>query len=171
MNKEFEAYGIELTKFLIENVSMPDDVKKEIFDYTRLDVIDLDKLSKFKAAKSIEIAANNDGMAGAGMGFAMTGMMGKMFTESEPSNKNSTKQESNANHVPPPIPGALIFYAVINGQQAGPYTMEVLQEMALQKKITKETLFWFPGMENWTMAGQLPELKHLFTIIPPQIPE
>ena len=47
---EFEKYGIEVTKFLIENVSMPEEIKKEIFELSRLNAIDLDKLAKMKAA-------------------------------------------------------------------------------------------------------------------------
>ena len=49
---EFEKYGLEVTKFLIENVSMPPEIKEEIFELSRLNAIDLDKLAKLKAAKS-----------------------------------------------------------------------------------------------------------------------
>ena len=69
---EFEKYGIEVTKFLIENVSMPEEIKKEIFELSRLNTIDLDKLAKLKAAKALEKAAENEsGTAGAGMGMGM----------------------------------------------------------------------------------------------------
>lgn len=61
MQPEFMSVGISLEKFFIENVSMPEELKKEIFEYTRLDKIDLDKLTKFKTAKAIEAAVLNDG--------------------------------------------------------------------------------------------------------------
>lgn len=51
MTPEFNSVGISLEKFYIENISMPEDLKKEIFEYSRLNKIDLDKLTKFKAAK------------------------------------------------------------------------------------------------------------------------
>ncbi len=64
---EFELYGIEITKFLVENVSMPEEIKKEIFELSRLNVIDLNKLAQIKAAKALEKAAENQsGTAGAG---------------------------------------------------------------------------------------------------------
>ncbi|MCD8032180.1 MAG: SPFH domain-containing protein [Bacteroides sp.] len=69
IHDDFSAYGMEVTKFLIENVSMPEEVKKEIFELSRLDKIDLDKLARLKAAKAIETAAANpSGTAGAGVG-------------------------------------------------------------------------------------------------------
>lgn len=61
MSPEFESVGISLEKFYIENVSMPEDLKKEIFEYSRIDKLDLDKLTKFKTAKAIEAAAQNEG--------------------------------------------------------------------------------------------------------------
>ena len=68
MSPEFESVGISLEKFYIENVSMPEDLKKEIFEYSRIDKLDLEKLTKFKTAKAIEAAAQNEGgTAGAGM--------------------------------------------------------------------------------------------------------
>src|SRR5690606_36680375 len=72
MQPEFERLGIGLEKFYIENVSMPEELKKEIFEYSRLDKLDMAKLSQFKAAKAMEAAAKNEGgTAGAGMGMGM----------------------------------------------------------------------------------------------------
>ena len=34
---QFEEYGIEVTQFLVENVSMPEEIKKEIFELSRLE--------------------------------------------------------------------------------------------------------------------------------------
>lgn len=164
MKAEFEEYGIELTKFVIENVSMPDGIKDEIFEYTRLNAVDIDKLTKIKVAKAIEKAASNDGTAGAGIGYAMAGMMGQIFA--------GNKQDNNsAAPVPPPVPPVLSFFAVINGEQAGPYDTNVLKQMANQNKFTRSTLVWQAGMENWKIAGELPELKSIFEILPPPIPK
>jgi len=62
MQPEFNRVGIELEKFYIENVSMPEELKKEIFEYRRLDKLDMAKLSQFKAAKAMEAAAKNEGV-------------------------------------------------------------------------------------------------------------
>jgi membrane protease subunit (stomatin/prohibitin family) len=168
---EFEKYGIEVTKFLIENVSMPEEIKKEIFELSRLNVIDLNKLAQMKAAKAMEKAAENQsGTAGAGMGmgmgFAMANQMGQTFTGGQP----QQQPQGQAAPTPPPIPPALTFFAVINGQQAGPYDLNTIKQMATQKQLMPETLVWREGMANWTAASEVTELKSIFGSIPPPIP-
>ena len=165
---EFEKYGIELTKFLIENVSMPEEIKKEIFELSRLNAIDLNKLAQMKAAKAMEKAAENQsGTAGAGMGmgmgFAMANQMGQTFTSGQTQTQNTTP--------PPPIPPNLTFHLVINGQQAGPYDLNALKQMVINNQFTKETLVWREGMANWTAASQVPELNSIFGTVPPPIPQ
>ena len=169
---EFGQYGIEVTKFLIENVSMPDEIKKEIFELSRLNAIDLNKLAQMKAAKAMEKAAENQsGTAGAGMGmgmgFAMANQMGQTFTGGQ---QQQPQNQQAAPPTPPPVPPALTFHAVINGQQAGPYDMNTLKQMAMQNQLTKEVLVWREGMANWTAAGQVPELSSIFGSVPPPIP-
>lgn len=165
---EFEKYGIEVTKFLIENVSMPEEIKKEIFELSRLNSIDLNKLAQIKAAKALEKAAENDsGTAGAGMGmgmgFAMANQMGQMYGGNQ-------QQTAQPGAVPPPIPPALTYFVVLNGQQAGPFDVNTLKQMAAQNQFTKETLVWREGMGNWTASGQVAELNSVFGSVPPPIP-
>ena len=174
MQKEFNVYGIELNKFLIENISMPEEVKKEIFELSRLEKIDLNKLAKMKAAKAMEVAAGNEsGTAGAGMGmgmgFAMANQMGQSFTQ-QPQQQAPQQQVPQAPPPPPPIPPALTFHAVINGQQAGPYDMNTLQQLVSQNQVSKETLVWRQGMANWIAVAQVPELNNLFGAVPPPLP-
>lgn len=174
MQEEFNAYGIELTKFLIENVSMPEEIKKEIFELSRLDSIDLDKFAKIKAAKAIEKAAENEsGTAGAGMGmgmgFAMANQMGQAFA---PQQKQSQQQAAQpaAGGAPPPIPVAETFHVVVNGQQSGPFDMGTLQQMISKNQISKESLVWKQGMAAWTAAGQVTSINNLFGSVPPPLP-
>jgi membrane protease subunit (stomatin/prohibitin family) len=162
---EFKEYGIEVTKFLIENVSMPEELKKEIFELSRLNSIDLNKLAKMKAAKAMEKAAENQsGTAGAGMGmgmgFAMAGQMGNAF---------SSEQKSPASG-PPAVPKELSFYLVISGKQAGPFNLAKIEEMAKNKEIDKNTLAWKEGMSDWLPSCEIDELKKAFTSVPPPIP-
>lgn len=169
MNSEFESYGLSLTKFLIENVSMPEEIKKEIFELSRLSKIDLGKLAQMKAAKAMEKAAENpSGTAGAGlgmgMGFAMANQMGNMFTQQQ-----SQPQQPSAG-APPPIPQAMAFFVAVNGQQSGPFDMNTLQNMVSQNQLTRETLVWRQGMTAWLAAGQVAELSSIFGSVPPPIP-
>lgn len=173
MKPEFMNYGIDLTKFLIENISMPEEIKKEIFELSRLNAVDLNKLTQMKAAKAMEAAAANpSGTAGAGMGmgmgFAMANQMGQAFTQQQPP---QSTQPSAAG--PPPVPGAppaLSFFVAVNGQQTGPFNMDTLKQMAGKQELTKESLVWREGMSNWQPAGDLGELKDVFGSTPPPIP-
>lgn len=170
MQEDFKVYGVDLANFLIENVSMPDEIKAEIFELSRLNAVDLDKFAKIKAAKAMEKAAENEsGTAGAGMGmgmgFAMANQMGQAFTQQQQQQQTGQTQGG-----PPPVPTQTVFHVVINGQQAGPYDMTALQQMVSQQQITRETLVWKQGMGNWTAAGQVPELNNLFGSVPPPLP-
>ena len=62
------------------------------------------------------------------------------------------------------------YYMAVNGQQAGPYTGEQLQEMKNHGELTIETLLFKNGMATWTPAGQLPELAPIFASAIPPIP-
>ena len=168
MEPEFAGYGLTLPKFFIENVSMPEEIKKEIFELSRLNKIDLGKLAQMKAAKAIELAAANPGgTAGAGigmgMGFAMANQMGNVFASSQPG------QNQSAPSGPPPIP-QIAFFIAVNGQQTGPFDLNALQQMAQQKQLTKESLVWKQGMASWIAAGQVAELNAVFSSTPPPIP-
>ena len=166
LNERFTAYGLEITDFLVENVSMPEELKKEIFEYSRLQKIDMAKLTQFKAAKAIEALADNPGGImgagmGAGMGMAMGGMMSGMLQQ------NMQPQQNQQG--PPPLPGQPMWFLGINGQQQGPFDNTVLQTMAAQGQLTLDTLVWKSGMSAWTAAGQIPELASIFANVPPPL--
>lgn len=172
LNPEFKAYGIELTKFLIENVSMPDEIKKEIHELSRLNKIDLAKLAQYKAAIALEKAAENEsGTAGAGMGmgmgFAMANQMGSTFGGVP--QQHAQTQQSGA--MPPPMPPAITYFVALNGQQNGPFDMQTMKQMAAQNQITKETLVWREGMASWLPINDLVELVSIFGSVPPPIPQ
>ncbi len=59
------------------------------------------------------------------------------------------------------------FYAIIEGNQAGPFTEQELKRLILDKKITKETSLWKPGLINWEIAEKLPEVLKLVALVPP----
>ena len=79
-------------------------------------------------------------------------------------------EKKNGNDVPPPIPTASAYNVAVDGQATGPYTLEVLSQMADSKQLTKDSMVWKKGMEQWEKAGNVDELKDLFIEMPP-IPE
>ena len=176
MQPEFNFVGISLEKFYIENVSMPEELKKEIFEYSRIDKIDLDKLTKFKAAKAIEVAAANEGgTAGAGMGmgmgFVLAQQMGGMMNPMA-GQQQMQAQPMQANQVtPPPMPVQVNYFYALNGQQIGPVTFEQLKVLFANRTINKEALIWKQGMANWTALKDIEELKvFLGGNTPPPLP-
>ncbi len=170
---DFERYGLEVDRFVIENISMPEEIKKEIYELSRLNAVDLNKLAQMKAAKAMEKAAENpSGTAGAGMGmgmgFAMANQMGSMFTQQQ--QQPNTPPTGGQQAGPPPVPGAASYFVVLNGQQAGPYDMGALREMIQQNQVTRDTLIWREGMGNWLAASEVPQVSALFGPTPPPIP-
>ena len=80
-----ESLGLSLTSFVIENISLPEEVEKSIDKRTSMGVVgDLNRYSQFQAAEAMREAANNPGggMAGMGVGMGAGAAMGQMFAQS-----------------------------------------------------------------------------------------
>jgi len=57
-------------------------------------------------------------------------------------------------------------YYYHNGKdQQGTFTFDELKE----KKLTKETMIWFEGIQSWQKVSEIDELKTLFIEIPPPL--
>ncbi len=95
--EEFGAFGLELSNFVIENLSLPEDVEKMLDERTKMGVIQ-DKMgtyTQYKTANAIEEAAKNpngSNMAGLGIGLGAGAHMGGVFADSVANAKNSQKQ-------------------------------------------------------------------------------
>ena len=83
---EFNELGLELTKFLIENISLPPEVEQALDKRSSMGIIgNLGAYSQFQAANAMEAAAANPngGLMGAGlaagMGVGMMNQMGNVF--------------------------------------------------------------------------------------------
>jgi len=167
---EFEEYGLEVTKFLVENISFPPEVEEAIDKRNSMGVIgNLQNFMQYQAAKSMETAAKNpSGTAGEGiglgMGFAMATQMAGMFQQQQGQN------QPQGGAMPPPVPGSIPYHVVVGGAQSGPFTMDVLRQMVMQQTLTRDTLVWKQGMAAWAKASEVPELAALFVPTPPGPP-
>jgi putative inorganic carbon (HCO3(-)) transporter len=56
----------------------------------------------------------------------------------------------------------LLYYAVINGDQVGPYDINTIKEMIFSNQLTKNTLVWRKGMVAWSYAECVAELKSIW---------
>src|SRR5664279_3138907 len=64
----FSGYGLTLDSFVVENLSLPDELQKILDQRIEMNIVgDMGKYTQFQAASSIPIAAANEG-GGAGIG-------------------------------------------------------------------------------------------------------
>jgi hypothetical protein len=156
---EVGEYGLEVTTFLVENISLPEEVEKALDKRTSMGVIgNLGAYSQFQAANALEQAAKNPGGGaaegmGLGLGFGMAQQMGAAPAGG-----------------PPPLPGGAQFYVALGGAQAGPFGMDALRGHVAGGQLTPDTLVWQQGMSAWTPASQVEALRPLFGAAPPPLP-
>src|SRR5215213_11413121 len=78
LTEEFKTFGLELTKFIIENISLPPEVEAAMDKRTSMGVIgDVGRYAQFQAADAMRDAAQNpSGGAGTGVGLGAGFAMG-----------------------------------------------------------------------------------------------
>ncbi len=101
-------------------------------------------------------------MMGGAMGNQMAGMMNQMG--------NTMNPQTPPNNQMPPPPPVTQYLLSVNGQQAGPFNMQQLQQMVMSNQLQTNTYVWKQGMPNWVEAGQVMELQSLFNSMPPPPP-
>jgi len=64
-----------------------------------------------------------------------------------------------------------IRYSVaVNGKQTGPYSYDELRQLVSKGELTKDSLVWKEGMQQWAAAGTVDELADIWTSVPPPLP-
>lgn len=101
-------------------------------------------------------------MMGGAMGSQMAGMMNAMGNA-------MNGQFNNQMNTPPPPPNVQYMLSV-NGQQAGPFNMQQLQQLVQQGQMTPQIYVWKQGMQNWELAANVAELAQLFMPATPPPP-
>ena len=164
---EFLEYGLEITKLLVENISLPQSVEEALDKRTSMGVIgNLKDYTEFQAAEAMKAAAENpsggasEGI-GMGMGFAMANKMGESL---------SSPQSSGSSATPPPIPGGASYFVAINGQQTGPINLTELETQIKSGTVSPNTLIWNQDLVEWTPANKVAELTRIFAASPPPLP-
>lgn len=105
--------GFDVIEFFIENISMPPEMKKELFQASRLEQKDKERFSTIRKANTPPpIQQKNDSL-------------------------------------PPPLPIASEYYVAIDGQQQGPFQIDILKDWLKENRITAATLIWKKGFDNW----------------------
>ena len=80
----FAGLGLELTQFVVENVSLPDELQKSLDQRIGMKMVgDLDRYTQFAAAQAMTIAAANpSGGAAIGMGLGAGAAIGQVMAAS-----------------------------------------------------------------------------------------
>ena len=86
INPKLAPLGLTLCSFVIENISLPEEVEKAMDKRTTMGVLgNMDQYAKYQAAEAMREAANNNGnggMAGMGVGMGAGAAIGQMFAQS-----------------------------------------------------------------------------------------
>lgn len=158
----FASYGLELARFNIDNVSLPEEVEAAIDQRTKLGVLG-DKLNQYaqmQTADSIKVAAANPGgLAGAGAGIGAGMAMGQMMSQS----MNQPPAAPGGSAAPPPPPGGGSanvprWSLAIDGKTYGPYTDDALKNMVQGGQVAASTQAWRPGASGWASLDSYSEL-------------
>ena len=165
----FAGFGLELARFVIDNVSLPEEVEAAIDQRTKLGVLG-DKMQQYaqmQTAESIKIAAANPGGiagagAGIGAGMAIGQAMGGAF------------QQQSVGAAPPPPPGgqasAPRWSLAIDGKTYGPYTDDALKQMIDSGQVARSTQAWRPGSAGWAALETYAEFGGGSAMPPPPPP-
>jgi membrane protease subunit (stomatin/prohibitin family) len=87
INVDFNSWGLEVTKFFIENISLPPEVEAALDKRAQMGALgDAQRYMQFQAAEALRDAAKNEGGgaglgAGLGAGFAVGGQMANAFAQ------------------------------------------------------------------------------------------
>ena len=171
LSEDLSAVGIEIPKFIIENISVPPEVEAALDKRTQMGIVgNLDQYTKFQVANALEDAANNPGGgAGEGLGIGLGMAVGQQVAASmRPGSESGAGSAPPTG--PPPLPTRHEWYVGIAGQQQGPFDLGGLAGKVGSGELTRGTLVWKSGMAAWAPAGEVPDLAQLFANVPPPLP-
>lgn len=167
---DFGEYGLALRTFRIMSISVPEDdasvqelkTAKAAAARRRIEGTNYAQERTFDV---MQAGAENQGAGGvfasAGLGLGVGQAVSQVFQQSVASGAFAGGPPPAGSPPPMPGPGA-VFFAHVNGQQAGPFAIEALRQGVTAGGFTPQTPVWRQGFSGWVLAGQVPELAALF---------
>jgi membrane protease subunit (stomatin/prohibitin family) len=176
LSDELAGIGVQIPKFIIENISVPPEVEAALDKRTSIGVVgNLDQYAKFQAANAMEDAANNEGAAGQsfGLGLGMAAGQQAVNAMNQPTPAAAppaAAPPATAPAGPPPLPSQQQWYVGVGSERAGPFDAAALSAQVAAGALTPASLVWKAGMTAWTPAGELADLAGAFAAVPPPLP-
>ena len=168
ISPKFErAYGVSLTDFIVERVSMPEKVMNMLDDLSGINMMGdkLGSLTQLKAANAMESMASRPGAANPAMDAGMGMAMGQMMAGAMGGFGGFGGQQQAA---PPPPPAAPVFhYNGPSGQRQGS-AQEIAQIIASNRNGNHSV--WAQGWPSWRPWNQVSEIANLLPPAPPTPP-
>lgn len=62
------------------------------------------------------------------------------------------------------------IYVAINGNSVGPLSESEFSQLVTNKTVTKDTLAWMPGLQNWQAIEKIPAILKIVALAPPPLP-
>ena len=159
-----EAFGLTLTDFVVESVSLPEEVLKSFREAQSMKMVGAGNYTEFQAAKAIRGSSDGGGgantMMEAGVGMAMGQMLaGQMAGGAQ------TPPPAPAAATPPPAPSQAMFH--YNGVAgSGQYTAEHIAGLVAANRSGAHNV-WASGWPEWKAWSDVPEVAGL---VPPPAP-
>jgi membrane protease subunit (stomatin/prohibitin family) len=173
--EDFEARGVALNSFYVESISPTEETAKAIDAAASMGAIgDMGAYMQYQGAQAMRDAAQNRGEAGTGVGLGagvgLGSAVGQMFGQSMQQQQGGGGQ-AQAQSGPPPVPQQTAYFVAEGGQQTGPFDMATIRTKIQSGDISKETLVWKAGMDNWAKAQDVGDIAPLFGQAPPPVPQ
>jgi len=165
---EFATFGLELSKLVVENISLPPEVEAAIDQRTRLGLLGdrMQQYTQLQAADSLHAAAANPGGlssagVGVGAGLAMGNLMAQSLAPPLAGGAAAPPPPPGAAPPPPPPHGAIAaprWSLAIDGKTYGPYTDDALRAMVASGQVAPSTHAWRAGAAGWAPLDSYAEL-------------
>jgi membrane protease subunit (stomatin/prohibitin family) len=157
------TYGVEVTDFVVENLTLPEEVEKMLDKRSSMGVLgDMGNYTQFQAAEAIGKmggAGHANPFMDAGVGLAMGQAIGGAF---------SRAGIGGAGGPPPPPPTASRFHYQGPGGAAELTAREIAQRVASDRAAAHHV--WAAGWPAWRGALEVPEIASLLPPVPPPMP-
>lgn len=168
-----ELYGIRLTDFTVQSISLPEEVEKALDERTKMGVLgNLNAYTQLKTAEAIGTAAANPGLGGAGIGmgvgFGMGQQMGNAMAgaaQGGPFNPHQGMQGPPGPMPPPPPGNATYHYNGPGGQAQGLTADQIAQKVLAAPGVDHHV--WQAGWPGWKSVREVPEIAAKTAAPPP----